>query len=932
VLTVLLAVGLAPALEGSPAAGRTCSDAASARREASAMAQSCGRRVEVLDARNETDLLFAQPDGTLRLERQNHPVRIHKAGGWADLDPSLRFAADGSVVPVATTVGLVFSGGGDAPLVRMTADGRSINVGAPFGTLGRPVLDGSSATYPEVLPDVDLKVTAHSEGYTEVLIVKTREAAANPLLRTVSYPVSGEGLTTSVDEVGNLSVVDQWGEAVMVGAPPTMWDSAPRPSGPAAAHQHASADVTHEHAAPRSHGRVMPVHVLSAAGVHRAAGERGRPGEAARLSVTPSQAFLQDPKTVYPVMIDPPVTQVKMAWTYVSADCGGCNFLDSSAPAQTGMKDGHNHYSYFKMSMAGLSYLHPWILSATFEIDLLTGESNYWKETDVYDVGSISGATTWNNRPAKKSGILASVTLTSAPTPGVAFTITEQVKYASSKAWTDETLGMFPRSDTDWAYGRVWSNNPKMVVTYNMPPEVPTAQAFSGICSDACVSPAIIRSATPTLRATVTDTNGDDLRGQFEVRSAASDTATVLASGESSKVGNGGAAEWTVPAGALTNGTVYWRVYTKDAYNAVSGWTAWQTLTVDTTVPTAPTVMSTQYPSQQWGAVVGTAGQFQFRHTPASGTSDVKSFTWWVDGQGGTGSAAASLSGNAATATVSFTPATDMAKVMHVQAVDAAGNAGPVLNYTFKVSPLPNRCFRWLLDQTSGTVAPDTGNTDAADEICGPLSGATVVPQNGTLSSGVTWVTDPEGGARDRFVRFNGSGRVTMASSVLDTSKSFTVMAWVRASSLTQRETVISQDGVNTSSFSLRYEQAANGGTGGWCFGMSSADSQGSRISACATGQLGDSVPPATGQWVHLAGVYDSVTHTIAVHVMGNQESCNGERVAVPFTSTWSGSGPLALGRALVSAAHGDFFSGDIDHVYAHQRALETSEICRQVI
>src|SRR5262249_42888670 len=173
------------------------------------------------------DQVWALPDGSWKTERHYRPVRVRKAdGGWTPVDTNLHLLADGSVVPAATTARMVFSGGGSAPMVRLVASGRTLEGGGPFGGLPRPVLDGNAATYPNVLPGVDLRLTADVEGYTEVLVVKDRKAAANPALAKITFPVSGPGLTMMTDRDGNTRVLDDKGATVWGGSAPTMWDTA----------------------------------------------------------------------------------------------------------------------------------------------------------------------------------------------------------------------------------------------------------------------------------------------------------------------------------------------------------------------------------------------------------------------------------------------------------------------------------------------------------------------------------------------------------------------------------------------------------------------------------------------------------------------------------------------------------------------------------
>src|SRR5262249_18211631 len=97
---------------------------------------------------------------------------------------------DGTVAPRASTVETAFSGGGAGALVSGRHEGKPFTLRWP-GSLPRPVISGSTATYPEVFADVDLQVTALETGFSEVLVVKNAKAAANPAWRHLTFGVSG---------------------------------------------------------------------------------------------------------------------------------------------------------------------------------------------------------------------------------------------------------------------------------------------------------------------------------------------------------------------------------------------------------------------------------------------------------------------------------------------------------------------------------------------------------------------------------------------------------------------------------------------------------------------------------------------------------------------------------------------------------------------
>ncbi|WP_289738570.1 hypothetical protein, partial [Streptomyces macrolidinus] len=92
--------------------------------EAFAQARRTGKPVEVTSLGGESSEVFATPDGNLEAREYLRPVRARVGGRWKPVDTGLVKAGSGMVAPKVTTVGLEFSGGGDAPMVRMTKAGR----------------------------------------------------------------------------------------------------------------------------------------------------------------------------------------------------------------------------------------------------------------------------------------------------------------------------------------------------------------------------------------------------------------------------------------------------------------------------------------------------------------------------------------------------------------------------------------------------------------------------------------------------------------------------------------------------------------------------------------------------------------------------------------------------------------------------------------
>jgi len=187
-----------------------------------------GKNVEATSLRGESSEVFATPEGNLEAREYLRPVWTRKAGGeWQPVDTALAKSENGTVGPKATTVGLAFSRGGDGPLVRMERAGRTLALTWPT-ELPEPDLAGETATYPEVLPGVDLRMEAQVDGFTQLLVVKSAEAATNPQLAELRLGMAAEGMDVREADAGGLEAVDHGATSRVFEAPtPLMWDSSP---------------------------------------------------------------------------------------------------------------------------------------------------------------------------------------------------------------------------------------------------------------------------------------------------------------------------------------------------------------------------------------------------------------------------------------------------------------------------------------------------------------------------------------------------------------------------------------------------------------------------------------------------------------------------------------------------------------------------------
>jgi hypothetical protein len=178
----------------APAASGDRLRAAASEVSAVAGARATGHQVEVEAFRSETGEVFANPDGTFTAVEHVRQVRTRMEGRWVGINATLQGQPDGRVAPVSSSVQISLSGGGSGPLARLSLGGRVLSLAWP-GNVPAPELDGDTAVYPDVFPGVDLRARADGEGFSHILVVKTRQAAANPALHALRLGLDGSTLT-----------------------------------------------------------------------------------------------------------------------------------------------------------------------------------------------------------------------------------------------------------------------------------------------------------------------------------------------------------------------------------------------------------------------------------------------------------------------------------------------------------------------------------------------------------------------------------------------------------------------------------------------------------------------------------------------------------------------------------------------------------------
>lgn len=862
-----------------------------------AAARAAHQRVEVAGLRTETQQVFANPDGTFTLEQHARPVRVRRGTGWAPVDTTLRRLGDGSVSPVATAVALRFSGGGSAPLARIGQGDKEIALGWR-GRLATPVLRGDTATYPEILPGVDLRLRADVDGFSEVLVVRSSRAAANPALRDLAFTTATKGVRLRADAAGNLTAVDSHGRAVFNGPAPQMWDSAPPTGAGAPGTAVEASDAT----GPGPGARQRAAKVAVSPGL---------------LTVRPDPAMLSDPELVFPLYIDPSFAASRLAWTHVSAHFHTTNYLNTSGPAKSGYYNDPNaspstdvYRAFFRMGTSPVNGKH--ILSATFRILETWAWSCNARVVQLWETGAISSATTWDQQPSWISW-LSSVNTAKGYEPGscadayVEFDAKAAVVDAAKSGWADLTLGLRASDEADKYGWKKFDINPVLAIDYNTPPAVPsnlgTVNPDLG-CVTGAARP-FIPTATPTLKALLHDDDAGQLLSAQFGWAVTGNLGSPVGSVSVGNVPSDTVAQATVPAGQLSNGTYSWRVTASDGIDTSSTFGGWCEFTVDTAPPSAkPLVSSSVYPEDLTNFHGGVGVSAPFTFSP-NGVSDVAGYDWsWSDlPVTATGKPMVAAPSVGSSVTVQLTPPPPVPQdptsggqlVLHVRSVDRAGNRGPIKDYSFLVGSAPPEVGHWKAGAGAGTTLADSSGfghpatmSGAASWAAGRLVGTSALHLDGT----------------------KGTAAAT-AGPVLRTDQSFTVTAWVRLVNPTTYATVVSQDGNNVGGFFLQYD-----GRDSWAFVMPVADA-----AADGSPRVRTTTAPARNVWTHLAGVYDAGAQELRLYV-------NGFLIGTaPVTTGWNASGPLAIGRGKWAGSLTDWWPGDIADVRVWQRVATTAEL-----
>jgi len=876
----------------APGARPRCDASAGDDRDARTMALACGRSVEIESARSAYSELYVDPSGSRTLVTSAVPRRARQPDGtWGRIDLTLRQVGD-VLVPTATAASVQFSNGGGGPLVTVAAEGHNMTLSWP-APLPRPTLSGATATYADVLPDVDLVVTATEAGFTHALVVKTARGAANPAVRHARYRLGGDATLTTTPEGG--LVAEAAGVRVAAAEPALMWDTTPRIAARASVVGGAGAS------------QVRTARVASAI-------SRGH------LMLSPAAAMLDDPAARYPLVIDPPWVVGQNQWAYASADNQNGPTTDSKvasgdpSPAAAELRVGndpdssHQYRSFLRFAINGL--VGKQILGAK-----IAGRVDHtWKcganrPTYFYRSDGINAAPrqAWPGPPLRvllgNNNVHANEADCNEPNVGFEVStaaLINDVQVFASQGSANYYVGISAGENTSGTnetltdrYARYFLNDFTLQITYNTKPNTPDNLTVDGKpCASGAARP-FIKTTTPTLRAHVADADNDTLNVFYAYAQWNGSGFVDQGGGEQDFVPNGGTAVFGI-AGNVDGGIYTWRAQTNDGAShnpfLVSDVTAspgnceWQ---VDVSPPAVPAVTSDIYlegtgcPGGACGAV-GQTGHFTLSSSP-----DTQSFLWGFSDPPTNPVSPATLGGSV---NVTWTPDSSGPQTLFVRAIDRAGNESNRA-YQFVVTGQSTAVARWMLDEAAGSApGDDTGHGHALTLV------------KGTLGAPGRLVPGLDGQSRSAMqLDGSGDGAVTSGPVLASPGGSFTVAAWVKITDVSATHNIIAQvDSPPT--FMLEHSK----GDGIWKLTAPSAD-------ATQWPGPGAISPVRVGTWTHLVGTYDAIAHEMKLYVNGALEATH------PGITVRSGSNALKIGS--------QGFSGSIAEVQVWGRAISAAEV-----
>jgi hypothetical protein len=668
-----------------------------AEERALASARSAGHAVAVPADTTPTDSVAANPDGSLTLTQSTAPVRKWAGGSWKDLDSTLYRGEGGRISAAVTTAGVALSGDGSGPMATMTAAGRTISVSFPASfpsPLPAPAMSGSTVIYADVIPGVDLQVTVGVQGtVSDVVVVRSAAAAADPRLRSLELGVQAPGLKLGVGAAGDITLSGAGGHVVLATPTPFMWDSAAAPAGTPSAtvngvavDAHTGNPLASSASGPGVGAGYVPVAVTA---------------QDASIVLTPDQAMLTSPKTVFPVYIDPvfvppdPAGTSRSGWETINDLFTTASNWDASELQVGDQAWEAPHFvarSFLKVPVSSKIY-GSHIIDAQFNMHEIHAASCTATPVKLVLTGAISSSTTWSNPPSPNTnnGTLQDTQTvahgwdTSCPEAGVGFDVSNAMQTAASVKWTQATFGLQAGNEGDPLGWKKFNSTGQLSVTFDHTPDRPTKTTMKTSPVTSCSAATVVGDGDVKLIVPISDPDGGTLGVRLQMWKTGTSTNFIGTPTDPNSSGFFGASgtniTFTAHKAALeaasgvtgsSPGVVTefsWKAQVTDFYTGPTGTSDWSDTCNFKFDPTRPGPPSLPDDLSSYSFTIGQPTSVPLS-PPQSGTLPA-SYQYQVDG-GPPQTISAAVDGSA---TIAVTP-TRFSNVLSVTGMSAAGNLG----------------------------------------------------------------------------------------------------------------------------------------------------------------------------------------------------------------------------------------------------------------
>ncbi|AZQ40163.1 LamG domain-containing protein [Streptomyces cyaneochromogenes] len=961
------------------------SDAIPAEAEtASTLAAQSGEPVEVPFERTEYSQVFAQPDGSFKLTQSTTPQHARASdGSWKPVDVTLAKRADGRIAPKSAVVDLSFSGKGTgSDMIRIGyRNGHMLTLG--WGrSLPEPVLEGDTATYREVLPGVDLRLTATAESYREVLVVKTPEAAASPELDKVLFSVDSEGLEVTSTINGGLAAANDDGVEIFTGPPGRMWDSAGEAQAAGAQPMMGASTAADESQTPGEGGAEEPD---PAAGPGDGDASAVMPVQVAddSIAVVPDTDVLEGAQTVYPVYIDPAVgightyravlsSDGDSYWMFDGAGygIGRCGY-NSQGTCTTGAW--YTNRMYFQFNSAS-ALRGKYVLDATFRAyETWSFDCNpAWVDLERTD--GISSGSNWPGPGGPKadnswdqmgdqyvSAGRGTACSPEQPNAWIEFNdnpnepdenLKSTVRNFADGKIDNLTLMLKAKDESDVTAWKRFDDNAELQVDFAYQPGVPTRYGLwpgnpggdpdDVQCATSSSNPIIVTRAEPYVQAAVqtkVEHNAGSSEGSLQAEwvMERQHSGTWVGSWSAHKPDTGWDPDGTVetakvsPRADKTLYRVKARTQSHWTYDGKSGdlfssYTPWCYFKVDLERPKPPVVTAvdggiyTLCVTEDCAAQGGPGIQGKLHFAQNAADSDVVKYEWMLPGMTKTDFA------TGASVDEPVTPLVAGRQTLQVRGWDSGGS-GEWAHVKIKVQAATGAIGRWHFDDyAAGSLEKLARDTATEGTV---RHDATMYTEGTGFSSLARRGGGTDGTDRSLWLDSTDpakqQGYAATSTPPINTGDSFTVSTWAYLTDASANRVVMAQPGTNANAFALYYSTAYNA----WVFNRTDQD----KTSPVFIRSLAEEEPQLK-VWTHLAGVFktegddgladtDPTNDTIQLFVNGRPQGQPVKLASAASTyQPWSASGGLQWARSVKSGVGGEFFRGRLDETAVWQQAL----------